>query len=942
MKSRFIVLFLLSSLFLSLPLSPSEAHETVESEPVGSFGDVGPLYEYNFTVFETADFVFVKDPMGLEFRFRMGSAGYNEIWLNGSQIVADERWALQYLHGSNWKQRGIATGVTWNTGPGAAVVRRAYTDYSNTHFNISYLFMAGGPVKIRITGGIGEADTYRAVWKASGIQKGSYEVLLEKKSVKFWDTAKDEISFNYVDVFESWGNITEVEIEPWAGNHKVDLVFNLGGLKLGPLEVDPSFGYWGYVNQAADNQHWVHGSKFTCPEDGNATSMSARFYHDVASGSTSWPVKLALYYHCNSSLCAETEERNLEYSGTGYTSETFNFASNITVYKDVVYVLVSYADDVVGGDFLGLAFHTGSSGQGHKDYDTGYPTWPNPANFDHTNYEHRIQCTYTALNQAPTIGEFSCSAATIYADEWFNLNVTINDVDNNIPMGTIDFVNATVEINGTIILKWNNSTNTFSIQSDPNNYCSLNSSASIRTTANSTAYRLSWSIKLAYNYTEGNISVIATNTIVYDSYGASGSSSQSDLFYFDKKYALNLRTIDYEGNFLTEAIVYMNNGTQYNKAVNSQGWANWTDITSDSVEVYATWYRYTVNSTFTITMDEDKTIDVACKAYPFVLDGTRYWIAGNATVSSHSWNDATKKIVITFGGATDTYTLRSSAPSQPTYVLNCAFDMDNEWTTYLTLTHDASRTITIGYPNWASTRVYRTDHIITDTYWASEGEKLILTLFGTSGETGTLEIYCGSRGVPESVAGLSDTIYFSSTTILAGTYSFDSHTTVEVDWTTESSGSTGGTTTMPNIFATAENIDVGTIQQGTSKNFNATATWSGSTTITLADVTFSGTGSNWLEPNMDFPATIRRLAIETSGRISVPITIAIPREARIGDYKVLVEYRIAVGGQMYETRANILWTVTSTPIPPGGVPTIVSVVLFISLAGVVAFSIRKR
>jgi hypothetical protein len=545
-------------------------------------------------------------------------------------------------------------------------------------------------------------------------------------------------------------------------------------------------------------------------------------------------------------------------------------------------------------------------------------------------------------NTAPIIGEFSSSAATIYADEWFSLNATINDADNNITAGTVDFLNATVEINGTIILKWDNGTNTFSIQSDPNAYCTLNATASSRTTVNSTAYNLSWRINLAHNYTEGNVGIIATDTKVYDSCGASGSNSQPNLFYFDVKYALNLRAVESEGNALTEAIVYMNNGTQHNMVVNDQGWANWTDITSSTVDVYATWYDYTVNSTFTITMDEDKTIDIVCKAYPFVLDGTRYWMAGNATVSSYSWNQATKEFVITFGGGTDTYTLKSSATTQPTYILNCAFDMDTDWTTYLTLTHDASRTITIAYPNWVSTTIRRADHIITATYWASEEERLYVTLFGTSGQTGALEVHCGSRGPPESTTGLSDTVYFSSTRILAGTYSFRSTTTVELDWSTESSGSTGGTTTTPGIFATAENIDIGTIQHGASKNFNATATWSGSTTITLADVAFSGEGSNWLEAGVDFPVTVHRLAIETSGTINVPITIAIPNEAKIGDYKVLVEYRITVGGQMYETRANIMWTVASTPIPPGGVPTIVSVVLFVSLAGAVALSIKKK
>ena len=128
---------------------------------------------------------------------------------------------------------------------------------------------------------------------------------------------------------------------------------------------------------------------------------------------------------------------------------------------------------------------------------------------------------------APTIGQFQ-APSTVYANKYFYLNATINDAD-----GVTDFVNATININGTIVLKWDNATGKFSEQSDSNNYCTLDASGSVKTSINSTAYKLSWKIKLYWNYTEGSIFVLSTNTKVYDSAGNSGSGAETSLFTFE-------------------------------------------------------------------------------------------------------------------------------------------------------------------------------------------------------------------------------------------------------------------------------------------------------------------------------------------------------------------------------------------------------------------------
>jgi len=183
-------------------------------------------------------------------------------------------------------------------------------------------------------------------------------------------------------------------------------------------------------------------------------------------------------------------------SATDWIDES---AEEITIAYDQLYMITSsYSDEHV----IGLAYQTGTA---------------SPYNIK-----------FAFLGTIPvTIGEFQAPSIA-YANKYFYLNATIKNAG-----GVADFVNATVELNGTIILKWVNSTNTFSEYSDPNNYCTLDASGSIKTQLNDTAYKLSWKIKLYWNYTEGSIFIISSNTKVFDSSGASGSGSTTSLFTFE-------------------------------------------------------------------------------------------------------------------------------------------------------------------------------------------------------------------------------------------------------------------------------------------------------------------------------------------------------------------------------------------------------------------------
>lgn len=125
-----------------------------------------------------------------------------------------------------------------------------------------------------------------------------------------------------------------------------------------------------------------------------------------------------------------------------------------------------------------------------------------------------------------SIGAFE-APSTVLNDEWFNLKATISHHST-----TADFVNATVELSGEIILKWDAATDEFTKYQDIQGYCDLASSGSEKTTIDSTSYELKWNIKLSANYPAGLVDVISTSTKVYDSSDHSASGSQTGLFTF--------------------------------------------------------------------------------------------------------------------------------------------------------------------------------------------------------------------------------------------------------------------------------------------------------------------------------------------------------------------------------------------------------------------------
>jgi hypothetical protein len=254
---------------------------------------------------------------------------------------------------------------------------------------------------------------------------------------------------------------------------------------------------------------------------------------------------------------------------------------------------------------------------------------------------YNVKFAFLVLNTPPTIGEFQ-APTTVYANKYFFLNATINDAD-----GIAQFVNATIEINGSIILKWDAITNIFS-KTDPNNYCAIDSANSFNSTisGNSTAYKLSFKIKLYWNYTEGNISVLVTNTKVFDNQGASGSNSYVNLFYFEDDLIVYSASVNDNRINPSQSITF--SGKLY--------YENTTTPPEDVSGITAKVDLGTTNKGSTTTIGSDGSFSMSFSGEGTVgsYSYTVYSVTDEPSVQNQTINVAVDRMKIILKGANDT------------------------------------------------------------------------------------------------------------------------------------------------------------------------------------------------------------------------------------------------------------------------------------------------
>jgi len=126
------------------------------------------------------------------------------------------------------------------------------------------------------------------------------------------------------------------------------------------------------------------------------------------------------------------------------------------------------------------------------------------------------------VEERPTIGEFQAPSGRINVNEYFYLNATVSDL-----AGAVDLQNVTLTLNYSISLNWFNASDSFTKTGDPNGYCTLDAANSISVLVNSTAYKLSWRIKLSVALKWD------VDAVVFNVNNSTGASSAVDLFTTD-------------------------------------------------------------------------------------------------------------------------------------------------------------------------------------------------------------------------------------------------------------------------------------------------------------------------------------------------------------------------------------------------------------------------
>jgi hypothetical protein len=242
----------------------------------------------------------------------------------------------------------------------------------------------------------------------------------------------------------------------------------------------------------------------------------------------------------------------------------------------------------------------------------------------------------------PTIGQFQAPSGRININSYFYLNATVNDAD-----GVNDLQNVTLTLNCTINLNWFNSTNTFTKTGDANNYCTLGSS-STRTTINSTAYQLSWNISLSVP-----LSWHVVSAVVFDSAGASGTSSAANLFITDglklTQYVLDLTSevVYVQAVYVYDSQPIANANVSYAglyASTNNTGWAAFNVSTLASVNWNSVSFGVS-EPTYGLTYPaQNQTVAFhKLQVQPFT-------VRANNFIGNPVWDDVNRKLSFTTNG----------------------------------------------------------------------------------------------------------------------------------------------------------------------------------------------------------------------------------------------------------------------------------------------------
>jgi len=371
-------------------------------ESNGSFGNPSLPNWLNVMVSDFTEIVVVDNGDGFVWEFSKSKDKFNQVYENGTLIVKDEQWLLI---GEDLKEDSHPIGkLEWEQPePYHVVVTDFYEDLkNNNNFTVVYSFYGGFHPKITFNVSIGVAQNYTVNWRC-WLYKDNALHETEKHWVKFWNENETGVVFNYEDVYQSFGNITESDVTGWFKGKRFDQNFNVGFLN-NSFMLDPSFGYEGIGGSSGVLDDYIFGAVFTITEEGTADSITVALKYSTTQ--STWSVKCAIYKHSDLSLVGSTEEREITPT-LEFVWYTFNFdAPKPSLTTDTAYILVAWTEVIAGN--CKIAYTTGDTDQLHIKnvvYTGTFPNpWESPTELD---YKASIFCNYTTAGAQEYTEEFT-------------------------------------------------------------------------------------------------------------------------------------------------------------------------------------------------------------------------------------------------------------------------------------------------------------------------------------------------------------------------------------------------------------------------------------------------------------------------------------------------------------------------------------------------------
>jgi len=294
--------------------SPSPVLIASNGSPSIVFSETADYVRLNFTLF-------VVD-------FYKNTFGYNVIhFQNGSVLVYNERFYLEYSQGQNWKPIGTAYSLSYvKINDYAYNVTRFYTDYLGTTFNVTYLIRSFSSIKNEIRVHVAQSNVYRLRWEENGITFPNYS--LEGNGLNFWEE-DSYIRFDWSDVYEAFGDITSWAVGSVAQGRKLDIMFSLGSLMAGSnLIIDPIIDGFNSATQLTKYIEALHpsstssksavGQSFSPSVDCKLTSVKFRLSKSNSPTGTAY---VKLYSHSGTFGTSSVPNTLLA------TSDSYNVAS---------------------------------------------------------------------------------------------------------------------------------------------------------------------------------------------------------------------------------------------------------------------------------------------------------------------------------------------------------------------------------------------------------------------------------------------------------------------------------------------------------------------------------------------------------------------------------------------------------------------------------------